>query len=1346
MNQIIMRFCLLWLFSLPLFAQENIPKPIQEWQAWVLDGSEYLECPFINHAEYMVPDSHLCAWPSALVINANDQGAAFEQAWNILEESIIPLPGDGAHWPHSVLANNQPVPIIRYKDGPAVQLKAGTYRITGQFNWNETPESILIPSTYPLVNLTINQQEVPFPKIESGELWFQQSEQSESVQDSIEINVARHVTDGPYIKLETYLALNVSGKSREIALGKALPEGFKLSGIEGEVPAFLDAEGTLYAKLKPGEWELNILAYAPPELLSWKRPEISNQWPNEEIWVFSPEETLRIGKLSGARVFDSSQAYMPDDWYDLPSYLVTPQDVLTYDIQHRGKPLHLENQLSLERTLWLSFDNSLYTFNDRLTGNMLEDWRLQMPSPFVLESAEDQDGSVLITTLEQDERGVENRYPDLNIKARGIINYSKELPVTGWDSDFESVSITLNVPPGNKLFAVFGADRVTDSWWGNWSIWSSFIVLLASIAAGRLISLTAGIATGIMLLFIYQEGGAPIVAVLNLIIAITINKHQPFERLKPWINAYWMTSAIIAVGAILFFSATQIRSVIHPQLEQRNTSYASGDVFDMFGEPDFAGVQFSEAPSNTKRRIDPETGTLSSYNEVERMTVTGSRLRKSSSLERYQSDALIQAGSGVPNWKWNQHKISWSSPVAKGQTFDIVMLSASLNRFLKILSILVIIGWLYLVSKDALKAAAEKIKQQHIAATCVLFLLSPLYSQNADASDLPNQALLDELKTRLTEAPLCAPSCASINHLEVSANTQQLTLKAQIHAYAETAIALPRSEFWRAEQIKLNQEALQTSIKVNKWIYIPVPKGISELSLVGRLAPVENLQLRFLELPKSVAIKPTEAWEIVGTNNGILNGNTLEFLATVKQQADEQTSTRYNTQPYVQITRELSIDQLWKVTTTVERIAPTLGSVNVRIPLLAGERVISGETTVENNHVVVTIPAGEEDYEWYSSIGRQSLTTFTASNNQNYIEEWQIIASPSWHVELSGLPMVYEEPDGQDYFTYIFYPQAEETLTIETTRPEAVKGDVLAIDSAKLDINQGTRTSTLNLSFTYRSTRGGEHTIDLPAEYQLKEVRTDGKLINLQPEAGKLSIPVAPGKHEININMRANTEEAMFLSPPAIHLNAPTSNMTTKVNLSNQRWILWVDGPILGPAILYWVEFLAFIVIAALLSRVKFSPLNTVNWIILGVGLSLNNWGILMLTAIWFASITASQYRPKTISTVAFNFTQLVLYGLSVIAIISLITIVPISLLSSPSMGIEGYQSYGNHLSWFADKSDGTLPEVNVVSISTWFYKAIMLIWVIWLSISFISWIKWAWRTVGKQGYWRSKEPQTSSN
>lgn len=261
----------------------------------------------------------------------------------------------------------------------------------------------------------------------------------------------------------------------------------------------------------------------------------------------------------------------------------------------------------------------------------------------------------------------------------------------------------------------------------------------------------------------------------------------------------------------------------------------------------------------------------------------------------------------------------------------------------------------------------------------------------------------------------------------------------------------------------------------------------------------------------------------------------------------------------------------------------------------------------------------------------------------------------------------------------------------------------------------------------------------MPENYQLKEIQTDNKLINLQLEQGKLAVPILPGKHNISILMRANISDQLALTAPAINLNAPISNITSVINLTRQRWVLWADGPVLGPAVLYWGELLAFILLAVLIARVPFSPLSTISWIALGFGLSLNNWGILMLVAVWFASLTASTYRPKTLNRNAFNFSQLLLYGLSIITLLSLLAAIPTSLLSSPDMGITGNNSYGNYLQWFADKSEGLLPEISVISIPILFYKGLMLAWVIWLSFSGLNWMKWAWKKLGSQGYWQAK-------
>ena len=1345
-------YCLLLCISFSLTANGDIPEPLKPWVSWVQKGNENLSCPFINQSNYANKNNHICAWPSTLSLDVTARSAIFSQSWKVLTTSMIPLPGNDRNWPLSVIVNSKSVPVINHQGQPSIQLDKGNFIVEGKFEWLTVPDSIAIPEQYGSVNMTINNRVVAFPKIERNSLWLQKFESNQAQNNSIDISVARHVSDGAYIRLETYVSINVSGKMREVKLGQFLPEGFELIGIDANVPSFVDGDGILRAKLKPGSWTVIVYAYAEPTLLEWKRPQQSNYWPADEIWVFKGDEQLRLGKIEGAKMVDNSQAKMPKHWYKLPSYLMTTNTALQYDIQHRGKPLHLENQLRLQRTLWLSFDSSSYTFNDHIQGDMINDWRLGMKAPYLLESAEDQDGSVLITSNEQDERGIENRYPQVNVKARGVLSAEKTLLVTGWEDDFEKVSLIINLPPGNKLFAVFGADNVSNSWWGNWTIWASFIVLLSSLMASRLINITAGVATGLMLLFIYQEGSAPVLAIINLLVAIGIKKHQPFERINKLVKTYWVMSVALAVGAILLFSAMQLRTVIHPQLELRESSVEgfneqSQRQIKKVSDPI---VQRKESASHALMESAVPEKMMSSRlsaSKDKQPKATYEQKAVNSMMERYQSDALMQAGSGIPNWQWNSYQVQWSSPVAIDQTFDVLILSKGTYRVIKIMGVLLTLLWLLIVLKEVISYAYNQFQPKAIASTFALVLLIPSYSPTIEAADFPDTYLLEELKSRVTQAPLCAPHCATINRAEVTPSDKSLTLALSIHANADTAVAIPKSEFWRAEKLSINGKKINTLFKRRGWIYLPIAKGISTIILQGQVAPVDVFQLEFKDNPKHVVITENKAWEVLGSQENRLSGSALEFVATLKvTKGDESVSTRYKSKPFVKVTRELSVDQVWAVHTRIERIAPSSGSINVKIPTLVGENIISADLRVKNNFVEVTIPAGEHFYTWDSTIKRQPSITLRADAEQPLIEHWRVVVSPAWHAKLSGLPVILEEQSKSDYFTYSFYPYSGERLTVDVTRPSAVKGHVLAVDSVNYTINQGTRTSTLELLFDYRSTRGGEHVIALPLAYQLKEVSIDNKLINLQLEAGKLTLPILPGRHKVKVKMRTSASQALMFSAPEINLNAPVSNITSIINLSDQRWVLWAKGPLLGPAVLYWGELFVFILLALLVSRVKFSPLSTPSWIALGFGLSLHNWGVLMLIAVWFASVTVSRYRTKETSVLAYNFSQFLLYSISIVAILSLLSAVPMSLLSSPSMGIEGNYSFGNNLQWFSDKSVGLLPTVSVLSIPTLFYKGLMLVWVIWLSFALLGWIKWVWKALGEQGYWKNEPSKVIEN
>ncbi|MFT4940311.1 MAG: hypothetical protein ACI88A_003363, partial [Paraglaciecola sp.] len=64
--------------SIILAANEGepaIPEALKDWIPWVLDGQEYVQCPFINQSVFAKEYAHICAFPSALKLDVSPKQA-----------------------------------------------------------------------------------------------------------------------------------------------------------------------------------------------------------------------------------------------------------------------------------------------------------------------------------------------------------------------------------------------------------------------------------------------------------------------------------------------------------------------------------------------------------------------------------------------------------------------------------------------------------------------------------------------------------------------------------------------------------------------------------------------------------------------------------------------------------------------------------------------------------------------------------------------------------------------------------------------------------------------------------------------------------------------------------------------------------------------------------------------------------------------------------------------------------------------------------------------------------------------------------------------------------------------
>ena len=110
-----------------------------------------------------------------------------------------------------------------------------------------------------------------------------------------------------------------------------------------------------------------------------------------------------------------------------------------------------------------------------------------------------------------------------------------------------------------------------------------------------------------------------------------------------------------------------------------------------------------------------------------------------------------------------------------------------------------------------------------------------------------------------------------------------------------------------------------------------------------------------------------------------------------------------------------------------------------------------------------------------------------------------------------------------------------------------------------------------------------------------------------------------------------------------------------------------------------------------------------------------------------------------------FNAVQIVIAGMTIVALSSVVLSLPVGLLGTPDMHIAGQDSYGNVLNWFADGSDSVLPTAAVISVPIWVYKVLILIWALWLSFALLRWLPWVWKCFSSDGYWRPRKSTENS-
>jgi hypothetical protein len=395
---------------------------------------------------------------------------------------------------------------------------------------------------------------------------------------------------------------------------------------------------------------------------------------------------------------------------------------------------------------------------------------------------------------------------------------------------------------------------------------------------------------------------------------------------------------------------------------------------------------------------------------------------------------------------------------------------------------------------------------------------------------------------------------------------------------------------------------------------------------------------------------------------------------------------------------------------------------------------------VENGRAVLTIAAGDGAAAYASTLAIADAISLAAPETAPWTEVWRVAAGPLWHVEATGLPPVDELREGERAREWRPWPGEQLALAIE--RPEGSGGATLTIDRSRLALAPGLRATDAKLTLALRSSQGGQHAIVLPDAAELTSLRVGGEPQPLRQEGARVPLTLAPGAREVELGWREPRGASVLFRGSAVDLGATSVNAHVELAVPENRWVLFAEGPRLGPSVMFWSTLAIVAGLAWLLGRGTWTPLRARHWLLLGIGLTQAPLAAsLPVVACLFALGVRGRAaeRVRALRPWRFRLLQLGLVLLTLAASGALVVAIQNGLLGTPEMRIEGNGSDSSTLRWYVDRAGQPLPEPWVVSLSLGWYRLAMLAWSMWLALSLVAWARWAFAQWSAGGMFRAE-------
>ncbi len=459
------------------------------------------------------------------------------------------------------------------------------------------------------------------------------------------------------------------------------------------------------AQVRSGKWTIRLNAFRTDDPRTFQFAADALPITNRELIGFRGQNDFRLAELTDLQAVDVTQTTFPQPWRDLPIYQWDTARAFQLNQKSRGMGEQRPQGLAIQRKLWLDEDGRGLTFRDQIRGRMQQTWRLDAAPGQELGAVRiGGEGQLITLNPATDAEGVEIRARTLDLNAIGRINQTAEISASGWQTDADSLSVTLTLPPGWRMLALFGADSVEGDWLTAWSLLDLFLLLVFSLAVFRNWGVTAGLVAFLAFGLAYHEPGAPRLTWLFLLMPVALLRVVKEGVARRWI----MRWKYLAVGLLLInlipFVSQQVQETLYPQLERPGVQYQPRSMFWRLGRVYRASARVANEAYESADLI-PSRG----------VNQRGQQLQLGESLQRskfnaanlvQEPSARIQTGPAEPAWNWNSVFCYWDGPVSPKDRLRPILISMSLHRLITIARIALLLAARCAADRIA-KAAAD---------------------------------------------------------------------------------------------------------------------------------------------------------------------------------------------------------------------------------------------------------------------------------------------------------------------------------------------------------------------------------------------------------------------------------------------------------------------------------------------------------------------------------------------------------------------------------------------------------------------------------------------------------------